>query len=285
MGGYENRPLGTIHPSTICKRSYCIHIEQNGPYLRNMPKSAAEMTAPLATAKVASSSYFAGEDGLIEEFQFEYEQLNAFDQKVAYANALPISLAMTFVCPLVFPYMVICQPQNVVDRNNATHVCVTRDGIRYSVDKHKANCRMSMCDVGRTMKTVPFDKITDCDIQEPAGRTACCWAVENTITVVNVDTASSGGPGQEGLPRHEVQIRGLVDPHAFKKLVWKMKREGHGTPSQQVAAPRDINMSRGGNADVSALVQPLMAQNKLLEQQNAMLNEHTALLRKIAAAK
>ena len=64
-----------------------------------------------------------------------------------------------------------------------------------------------------------------------------------------------------------------------------MKREGHGTPSQQVAAPRDVSMSRGGNADVSALVQPLMAQNKLLEQQNAMLNEHTALLKKIAAAK
>merc|ERR1711991_832602 len=111
----------------------------------------------------------------------------------------------------------------------------------------------------------PFDKITDCDIEEPAGNSGCCWLVENTVSVVNVDTASSGGTDpNQGIKKHELQIRGLVDPHAFKKLVWKMKREGHGTPSQQqFVAPANVKMSR--NESQAGLMQPLMAQNKLLE--------------------
>ena len=86
-----------------------------------MPKPTAEMTAPLATAKVASSSYFAEEEGLIEEFEFDYELLNSFDKKVTCANALPIGVLSTVCCPLVFPYFVACEPLNAVDKNNATH--------------------------------------------------------------------------------------------------------------------------------------------------------------------
>ena len=65
--------------------------------------------------------------------------------------------------------------------------------------------------------SVPFDKITDCDVAEPAGNTCLC--VRNVLAVVNVDTASSGNDG-----RKELKLAGLKDPHGFKKLVWAMKR-------------------------------------------------------------
>merc|ERR1711920_735790 len=94
------------------------------------------------------------------------------------------------------------------------------DGIRYVQDKHKVACRCDCQDQGKTTKTVPFDKLTDCDIEEPAGASGpICCMTNNVLYTVNVDTASSGG-----VAGHELQLRGLKDPHAFKETVWKMKR-------------------------------------------------------------
>ena len=66
--------------------------------------------------------------------------------------------------------------------------------------------------------TVPFDKITDCDVEEPAGNSCLC--IPNVLSIVNVDTASSGTDG-----RKEIRLAGLKNPHGFKKLVWAMKRQ------------------------------------------------------------
>ena len=79
-----------------------------------------------------------------------------------------------------------------------------------------------MCDKGRHSKTVPFDKITDCDLVEPAGSVALC--IPRVLLTVNVDTASSGGEGK----RNELRIVGLKDAHKFKQLVWAMKRASRG---------------------------------------------------------
>lgn len=246
-----------------------------------MANIKSDESTPVAVA--SSTSYFAGEEGLIEEFQFDYALLNEFDQKLVRTNALPLSLATSVCCPFTLLYACIFDVKNVVDKNNATHVCITQDGIRYSVDKHKAGCRAQMCDQGRTMKTVPFDKITDCDIEEPAGNSGCCWLVPNTITVVNVDTASGSRVVADGQsPGHELQIRGLVDPHAFKSLVWKMKRGGHGTPHASTGAakaPVNVEMSRTKTSELAPL---LKQQNALLTEQNRVLNEHTQLLKSIA---
>merc|ERR1712232_1477947 len=76
---------------------------------------------------------------------------------------------------------------------------------------------MGFTDQGKCSKTVPFDKITDCDIEEPAGNS--CFCVPNILFTVNIDTASSGTEG-----RKELKLAGLKDPHSFKKLVWAMKR-------------------------------------------------------------
>lgn len=41
---------------------------------------------------------------------------------------------------------------------------------------------MDCQDVGKVSKTVPFDKITDCDVEEPAGSSGpCCCLVENVL--------------------------------------------------------------------------------------------------------
>lgn len=112
-------------------------------------------------------------------------------------------------------------------------VAVTRDGIRFVRDRRQACWGMPCTDQGRSSKTVPFDKITDCDIEEPAGNTCLCIL----LSTVNIDTASSGSDGK----RHELQISGLRDPHAFKELVWQMKRM------------RDVGASESAGRAVSAL--------------------------------
>lgn len=245
----------------------------------------AKGVAPLLTAQLTSQSYFENEDGLVEEFAFDYEKLNSFHSKVMKNNALCLAFCPC-MCPFntcLVPYIFMCGVQNKIDLNNAQHVCITRDGIRYSVDKRKTGCRFDFQDQGRTMKTIPFDKITDCDVKEPAGATGpLCCLVDNVLHVVHVDTASSGAVLTDKggvITRHELALSGLVDPYAFKRLVWKMKREGHGTAnaSGTTDAPNVTSMSRnGGTFKNDPDIVPM------LKRQNEILEEHTKLLQKIA---
>ena len=98
--------------------------------------------------------------------------------------------------------------------------------------------------------------------------------VQNTLTTVNVDTASGARsvPGQPGMPMHELQLVGLKDPHGFKSVVWRMKRSGGAAAAAMGAAgsPAVQAMSR---ADVRAgeMVPLLKKQNDLLERQNTLL--------------
>merc|ERR1711966_139990 len=85
-------------------------------------------------------------------------------------------------------------------------------------------------------KTVPYDKITDCDVQEPAG-TACCCCIPNVLTRVHVDTASSGS--KDGVPTHELSLHGLRYANEFKQAVWSMKRG-------QVPANASVPLSSSG---------------------------------------
>ena len=105
---------------------------------------------------------------------------------------------------------------------SSQHVALTRDGIKYVTEMHKTGCRLDCQDQGKLSKTVPYDKITDCDIEEPAGSSGpCCCMVKNVLTVVNVDTASGARGGSEGGARgHELSIQGLVDPHKVRRVVY-----------------------------------------------------------------
>merc|ERR1711924_201883 len=82
---------------------------------------------------------------------------------------------------------------------------------------------------------------------------------------------------------HELELHGLVDPYAFKKLVWKMKREGHGTvhasssSGMRSGPPSVASMSRnGGTFKNDPNIVPM------LKRQNEILEEHTKLLQTIA---
>merc|ERR1719379_2004268 len=108
------------------------------------------------------------------------------------------------LCWPCIPFHFICGPENLKDAVEAQHVCVTQDGIRYVVDTHKTNCRLDCQDVGKVTKTVPFDKLTDCDVEEPAGAEGpICCMVQRVLHTVNVDTASGNRGGGEGGPAHE----------------------------------------------------------------------------------
>jgi len=114
------------------------------------------------------------------------------------------------------------------------------------------------------MLIVPFDKITDCDIEEPAGNS--CFCVPNILFTVNVDTASSGTEG-----RKELKLTGLKDPHSFKKLVWAMKR------SQQGSAPAPANMeaSRGASSSSEEVASLLREIRDELRVNNQLLQKPT----------
>jgi len=152
--------------------------------------------------------------------------------------------------------------KNVRWNVQSQHVAVTRDGIRFVREKRPTCWGWQCTDSGKSSKTVPFDKITDCDIEEPAGNTCLC--VENVLNIVNVDTASSGTNGQK-----ELKIAGLKDPHAFKKLVWAMKRSRGVAPSMPAALEM---VDRKGGADVGGDVSSLLMDIRdELRQHNTLL--------------
>jgi len=217
--------------------------------------------------------YFQNEEGLIQEFEYDYDLVNEFDTQLGKAYAQLVCLTSFCFYPGLCCYW-CCEKQNIIDRNNAKHVCITQDGIRYSVAQHKAGCRCDCMEEGKKQKTVPFDKITDCDVTEPAGASGpVCCLVNNTVPVVVVDTASSGQVGQDGQVMHELEIRGLKDPHGFKKLVWQVKREG---------GDRHIPFASGADDSGKGQSNKNTKIGDLLERQNQILEEQNVLLRQIA---
>lgn len=186
---------------------------------------------------------FFDEDGeeVLAVFDFDYEKIKSFESQLRATEMLlfPPFLVMSSLC---------CVPcfltQNVKWNAEARHVALTQDGIRYVVDRHPTCCGCGWSDKGKVSKTVPYDKITDCDVEEPAGNVFVC-CVKRVLSTVNVDTASSGGAGPDGQPgSHELTLSGLVDPHEFKKSVWAMKR---GEPLDGIVIPE--SMYRGGREE------------------------------------
>lgn len=182
----------------------------------------------MATASLlqGSDNFFAGEPNLVATFDIDYDLVIDFKTKV---NWVGVGLC----CPIT---SLCCGPcfvrKNVEWGTYSQHVAITQDGIKFVVDKRPTACGLACTDKGKVSKTVPFDKITDCDIEEPAG-TACCCCIQNVLTRVVVDTASSGQKTEGGVV-HELTLEGLKEPAAFKKMVWDMKSGRHSA----AAAPQ-----------------------------------------------
>ena len=145
---------------------------------------------------------------------------------------------------------------------------------------------------GKTSKTVPFDKLTDCDIEEPAGSAGIpCKLVKKTLYVVQVDTASGSRrvDPESGVSLHELSISGLMDVETFKRDVWTMKRGepliGGRTPT---VAPGAISMvrddSKGGGASSAAIAASNSEIGARLDAQTAVLTDIKIAIEKLCAA-
>ncbi|CAK9116823.1 unnamed protein product [Durusdinium trenchii] len=142
-----------------------------------------------------TDDFFKGEPGLLAVFDYEYEEIIGFYQRLRWAQFLffPPSWVSVLCCTPCF------LNQNIEWDTRSRHLALTVDGIKFVHAKRPTLCGLSCTDKGKESKTVPYDKITDCDVQEPAG-TACCCCIRNILHQVTVDTASSGAT-KEGVPR------------------------------------------------------------------------------------
>jgi len=164
-----------------------------------------------------TDTFFDDEDDIIAVFDFDYEAMETYYTNIGWASIAATLLYLPlFIAQLVG--LVPCYLRKNIQWNaRSQHVAITRDGIRFVRDRRSCCWGLSCTDQGKSSKTVPFDKITDCDVEEPAGNSCLC--VPNILSTVNIDTASSGTDG-----RKELRLAGLKNPHGFKKLVWAMKR-------------------------------------------------------------
>merc|ERR1719316_642287 len=187
----------------------------------------------------AKDEYFAGEEGTIAVFDFDYDKIIDFNTQLGWSCFIfnPLCWVPGSLC--FYPCLL---KKNVEWAAHSQHVALTVDGIRYVKERRKKCWGLHCCDQGKESKTVPYDKITDCDVQEPAG-TACCCCVPRVLSAVHVDTASSG-QSRDGPPKHELDLHGLHYAAEFKKAVWAMKR-GEAPPNAAVPLQQGMQSAPG----------------------------------------
>lgn len=217
--------------------------------------------APAIIVPQAKDDFFEGENGLVAVFDYDYEEIIDFNVKLKWAQFACIPpMWLSFLC---------CVPcfihKNVEWDTRSRHIAITVDGIKFVHNRRKFLCGLSCSDRGKESKTVPFDKITDCDVQEPAG-TACCCFIPRTLHQVHVDTASSGQKDDNGVLRHELAIEGLKEPHEFKKLVWQMKRHqmSFGAAAPVTQSPKQFEMGNVADSKCPELLTEIRDELKKL---------------------
>ena len=189
--------------------------------------------------------FWDSQNDILKTYSFNYEALTAYKQKVHRSGMLGLIFFPPGMLCAVLTYP--CEMANIRDEVHARHIALTADGLRYIVDKHPTGCRLQCEDEGRSSQTVPYDKITDCDVEEPAGSEGCpCMLVKRTEYVFNVATAN--GPAFHSPTT--VGLRGIDAPYELKKDVWSMKR-GQGIADVDMdavaaVAPAVASMDRSG---------------------------------------
>jgi KIX domain len=216
-----------------------------------------------------TDSFFAESENdgdIIAAFDFDYDGIESYFAKIGwtvYGTALCLPTIFTILTLGMYPCFI---KSNASWSARARHVAVTRDGIRFVVERHPT-CYGSACsDAGKVTKIIPFDQITDCSVHEAAGNTFC-W-IPNVLHTVRIDTASSGGDGKvSGLG-----LFGLKHPHSFQKLVWAMKRLT-GAGNNVTAAGVLQHMERDNDQNSHVVTEILREIRDELRQQRALLSQ------------
>eukprot|EP00934_Nitzschia_sp_Nitz4_P005933 Nitzschia sp. Nitz4//scaffold141_size107518//106780//107301//NITZ4_004303-RA/size107518-exonerate_est2genome-gene-0.63-mRNA-1//1//CDS//3329536369//5923//frame0 len=104
-------------------------------------------------------TYFENDDTVLAVYDFDYATIIDFRSKLESRKAIAGFVLMPLCWPCV-PLIVCCecmsdkplQYENVKGAVEAQHVALTKDGIRYVVERHKYGGRH----VGKVTKTVPL---------------------------------------------------------------------------------------------------------------------------------
>lgn len=117
---------------------------------------------PEARDLMWQDDFFDDEDDIVAVFDFDYEAMESF-----YTNVGWVWIGATILyTPFFVASMVGLAPcflkKNVAWNVKSQHVAVTRDGIRFVRDRRQTCWGLPCTDAGKSSKTVPFDKITDC---------------------------------------------------------------------------------------------------------------------------
>jgi hypothetical protein len=174
--------------------------------------------------------YFKNENGFISEWLFDHETLiednlrwYLINKCFSFCRIDIMCLTSTPLIPLVCLldaaiYFNFAKPR-IKDEVHAHHVCLTKYGVIYIVEKHKSHFRLCHCDYHfvdkKTMINSSFEKITDVSVEEPVGRDDCCFP--NKLYTVTIQTTHDAGK--------PFVIVGLKDPLNFKKEVMRLKEE------------------------------------------------------------
>jgi len=209
------------------------------------PVTGTHVASPAARVE----SFFDGDDNVLKSYAFDYDSIIEYEQATRRQELIEQALnPCCFLCTIYegCEYFIL-QKDNIESEVNARHLAISRDGIRYVVDRYTQKqciCFPNLVQ-GRVSKTVPYDKMTDCDVEEPAGYSfvcGLCCPVEQTLHIVQVDTASGAGKAENG---HELSLKGLTDPSSFKRDVWAMKRGEVVDGVDGTVAPMAVSMARG----------------------------------------
>jgi len=267
-------------------------MEEGLPPARTVPQEYQDII-PETQGLVWEDDFFDDEQGIIAVFDMDYEAMNDFHTSVAFAEQWWCSLFWSIVggfigalvalsvkglfigvlCGILFH--VIINPPCLLKENirwmvYSHHLAVSRDGIRYVTNRRRNCWGLPMCDVGKNCKTIPFDKITDCDLIEPAG--ACCCCITRVLYTLVIDTGSSGSERN----RHELELQGIKNPTSFKNLVWAVKRNSRlltalsPTTATLVGQQEQMSSSPGLWEGVDGLLREIRDE---LRENNALLRQ------------
>ena len=112
--------------------------------------------------------FFDGDDAVLKSYAFDYDLIIEYEQ--ATRRQALIEQALYPCCIPCTMYEIgeffLLEKGNIEAEVNARHLAISRDGIRFVVDRYTQKqciCFPNLVQ-GRVSKTVPYDKMTDCDV-------------------------------------------------------------------------------------------------------------------------
>jgi len=143
-------------------------------------------------------------------FPFDSEKIISFNTQLAQAQWC----VSPCTCPCAMINWYWYGQANLENLARGQTVKLGRTGITYTREPWWTACQWDCYKQGRTMKTIPLDKVTDVRVVDPAGVAFCC-CIDNVLSQAFVETASS--------PLPEMTLVGLKDAHGFRDAVLARK--------------------------------------------------------------